>query len=145
MIKQIRKKCIEANPEIVELKFGCEIEIPKLNNFTFKGIIFKLKLSKTPHYVGVAYGSMYRESENFSHEREIHFDDLVEKKIIGRPIRLADVLFTVAQKAPPLFSQQVIMEAEEPRKILGMWNLKDDNLEHQSKETIEFIHSFLCV
>lgn len=59
-----------------------------------------------------------------------------------RPIRLADVLLVLRNEVPK-FHQQVVLGTEGATKTIGMWNLKDNNLENQSEETINFIHGLL--
>ncbi len=53
-----------------------------------------------------------------------------------RPIRLADVLLAI---------RKFVEENGEPQDklIYSLWNPKDNNLENQSEETIEFIYRLL--
>ena len=53
---------------------------------------------------------------------------------IGRPIRLADVLLAIGEVRPDF-----LLAVGHPAN----WNLKDDNLENQSEETIGFIHNLI--
>ena len=153
-IQKIREVCIKVNPEIVELKFGC--------NFNWK--------AKTSNYSGY-----YRINEvneklnvikayNLDIKKKISIDDNIGDftfdnfkdpkqhiKIIGRPIRLADVLLamskigTVTKGAKFLVN---IVEIGHGVRGSGLfqdvrWNLTDDNLEHQSEETLTFISNLL--
>lgn len=81
-LQTIRQACIEANPEIVELKFGCEFE-SKGEKFIFI------------RDDGVSYQVMFPEEyvSGFARENDI--------KIIGRPITLADVLMAVKEADNP--------------------------------------------
>lgn len=79
--------------------------------------------------------------------------------ILGRPIRLADVLVAIYKKrqsnktnitleSDGQFVQQVTYSAdgriEDVKKYLGpIWNLLDDNLDHQSEECLKFLTELL--
>jgi len=92
-LEQIIKKCIEANPEIVEIR------------------------AVTKH--GIKYPEVQRE------------------------IRLADVLLALGDINRPLTVNVLGYMLEYKNEKDAQWNLKDDNLEHQSGETIKFIHNLL--
>ncbi len=142
MIEQIRKKCIEANPEIVELKFGCEVEGGFIYSWTNGVLVWLIsQLGKGT-------------------QMQIPKEDFVKYKIIGRPIRIADVLLAIQENVEH-YNEDIIVLVDgfigfrpsEDRKYHDAilkgnsgcnWNLKDDNLDNQSKETINFIHNLLC-
>jgi hypothetical protein len=75
------------------------------------------------------------------------------KKILGRPIRLADVLLAMCQKTqmirPFLDVDGMMYEVDYAGftltigKYLCQWNLRADDLTAQSDECIDFIHSLL--
>ena len=137
-LQQIREACIKANPEIVELKFGCEVEhIPFQREIyighTEKEIVFK-KFSASHPYV-------------FStHNTKDLIDDM---KIIGRPIRLADVIFAVLSLGERIGGQEeyddvmqvlfYVTNKSEERK----WNLLKDDLNLQDEPCIDFLHNIL--
>ena len=68
--------------------------------------------------------------------------DLFE--ILGRPIRLADVLLAYIHCAK---LAHVVAEAnkhlDNELKIMMMWNLRADDLEKQSEETVTFLAELL--
>jgi hypothetical protein len=115
----IREKCIAANPEIVELKFGCEFENVKT------GARFIIPTNGYP---------------NDNH------------KILGRPIRLADVLLAIenangnielATYGEPLHIGHYEKPEREGYYSKAYWNLRADDLEKQSEETISFLYELL--
>ncbi|KKL67572.1 hypothetical protein LCGC14_2133610 [marine sediment metagenome] len=155
-LQEIKDEVIKVYPEVMELSFGCEVEIPRLSNLTFKGRVFKLKLGKTPHYKGVAYGSTYRNNENFSHESEVHFDDIVEKKILGKPITLEHILGVVRTDRVRLttfisggmawfeeYQECNGFTHEQAWKSNGIRWILNKPLSEQPPETIDFIHSLI--
>lgn len=79
----VKAKIIEANPEIMELKFGCMVkgnsEIPTLN------------------YVGKSNGQ-HCLSYKRSNKDELLFVDNLGVEIIGRPITLEDVLMVLNKR-----------------------------------------------
>src|SRR4051812_7937637 len=88
-LEKIRAACIAANPSIMELKFGCEVLFK--NNFgNYEGIFAGKYNGKLLFYYqfGIKDGQLgkhYAESDK-------------DFEILGRPIRLADVLYTLWQK-----------------------------------------------
>lgn len=119
----VRDACIKANPSILNLEFGCEYE----SEFTYKGehTIFRIPESGYP-------------GKN--------------NKIIGRPIRLADVLLAIWKKTP---SNKTKITVESDGQFLVFnpllnqrfakqtWNLLKDDLSQQSQETMEFLAGLL--
>ena len=142
LIKEIREKCIKANPEIVELKFGCIIQIKgskptvldnktpivlKGNKFEEKGLYFNLAKNK-----------FYQKHKMFGGDLEV--------KIIGRPIRLADVLLAMPVRFYVKSGNGYFLDsrkADLPSCQECFWDLEDDNLEHQSEETLTFLKTIL--
>lgn len=129
-LEKIREKCIEANPSIMELKFGCETDYGVITGID--GV--RLKLDCTERYV--SKGQV---------ERGV-------AKIIGRPIRLADVLLAVDEiesgysigtdgRFQYLDVDGNLEWCTKPYAV--SWNLKDNNLENQSEETLQFIADLL--
>ncbi len=134
--EQLKKVIQEANPEIMELKFGCE--------FTYQGL--------TPKYSGSYFvswvdkkGDIYcskpgiEESEYFgSKSFEVEGNNM---QILGRPIRLADVLLAVDKS----YRAKRMAGIDQNRlKVLWQWDLRDDNLDHQGEETKQFLIDLLC-
>lgn len=69
---------------------------------------------------------------------------------IGRPIRLADVLLanaiqfkTIEWPATQSMTKTDELDVERVSAIVDFWNLKDDNLDHQSGECKEFLIKLL--
>lgn len=124
-IKEIREACIKANPEIVELGWGCEVEM--INNIT------------DIEYTKLVVGDIVRVND----DRWMHCGLSTFNKdsytIIGRPIRLADVLLAVNEADNP----HSIDGDKDHENVMWKWNWKDDNLNNQSPETINFIHNLL--
>lgn len=64
----------------------------------------------------------------------------------NRPIRLADVLRvfdqTIIRKEWPVKSQLELIQ-KHYGEIAAHWNLRDDNLDHQSPETLSFLYELL--
>lgn len=124
-LQLIREKCIEANPEIVELKFGCVVK-------------YSSKINMTCFHYGVdtsEYGNGNVGWYFIKEDGGRYFDSMPNFPIIGRPIRLSDVLLAMKAK---IYHSFVDMDGI-------IWNLKQDDLTLQSPECIEFIYSLLSV
>jgi len=126
----ITKACIVANPEIVELKFGCAV------------------------MVSDKYGERLDIIGSFKPIEEM--GELANKKIIetiGRPIRLADVLLAIGKSYDHRArGYRVRMNGEAEFEVMGKaidtpqgwfgWNLKE-TLENQSEPTKKFVAELL--
>ncbi len=64
------------------------------------------------------------------------------KEILGRPIRLADVLYSIKQIKGDL-EAMARLEEQVSDLCLTDWNLLSDDLTLQSPETVEFISKLL--
>ena len=63
-----------------------------------------------------------------------------------KPIRLSDVLIAITKKEEFLFALIMIDTMgrfHKNGKIVAQWNLKDNNLDNQSKETKQFLKKLL--
>lgn len=157
----IRQKAIEANPEIVELKFGCEVVLDKNK----KSIALSEDLQGRMHFFSIHHPV----SELQAIGLELIKNG--EIKIIGRPVRLADVLLAIGNhqdkwRETNWFTwvfpvAQELGKSGEWANFCGYshdkgwalltnkdkcpvgWNLRADDLEDQSEDTIEFIYSLL--
>lgn len=123
----VRQAIIKAVPGILDLKPGCEIE--------GGGLI-------------VRNGWVYWNTREGDFLID-NYDWDEDTKIIGRPITLATVLIAYTNQvrvnpSNPVFEIQIEMVQEMYGKISGMWKLKDDDFDHQSEETISFLHELLC-
>lgn len=124
---QLKKKIQEANPEIMELKFGCEVE-------DFSGV---WKVIKIAHNGVLAWNGA-----------GVHY--IYKYKILGRPIRLADVLLAMDAKSntPEGLHFPEENQVQTPAlyiigDVINRWNLKDDNLDNQSQECKDFLINLL--
>jgi|ERR1700735_2616515 len=164
-IQTIREKCIEANPEIVELKFGCEIQLydEDMTIATLIGGIGKCTRHKkaTNCNEDCDIESALWVSTVESDPKELYepTEWIIEKsrtdlyKILGRPIRLADVLLAIGPDNQPITvdANGIITSFKANPKDWESpifdkqvdWNLRADDLEKQSPETIEFLYDLL--
>ena len=151
-LETIREKCIEANPSIKDLVFGCEIENvifykdakkkepDWMRRNELRGTVIKdLRSDFLPMWVD--YGDQL--------EFEISPHDYVSFDIIGRPIRLADVLLAIRKVKGSAYDFAELLGLdwdsdgiiEEYRD--SIWNLLKDDLTQQSDETIDFLYELL--
>lgn len=125
----IKKACIQANPSIMELGFGCRFffkgnnnnECIALSSKEWKRLTFIISL---PH--------LEPKIDSLNRKELIENNEL---EILGRPIRLADVLLAYSKKEgwPVL----------ELAQIASMWSLTKDSLQEQSEETLSFLANLL--
>lgn len=164
-INFIREKCIEANPEIVELKFGCEVEIPYAMEEWWSGpfIVFgetwvcnKHKrfreecMAEEDGCTGEDGVMVISGDEEAWTEIKLKATEL--KTILGRPIRLADVLLAIDHETDEgiaITRQGRFLQLEDSgwrTQLNGLhgWNLRNDNLTEQSDETVDFIYQLLA-
>lgn len=121
---KLRQVIQQAVPVIMELKLGCEVNrhwdkkeiiTGRFNDTVALTVIDKDGWGYLPFQVPLALSSDW--------------------KILGRPIRLADVIIVVREKHG--------LYTELTDYLLMNWKMGDDNLDHQSEETITFLHSVL--
>jgi len=146
MKNKLKKLIQKAVPEIMELKFGCEVNT-NLKTSLKHNKSFKVSKSKI-----VGKG----ECKNFHIGiweciwLEVPQNTL---KILGRPITLADVLIALNKKKDDDYWYSCTTEGEIRKEwnIIGRehhgiescgWNLKED-LDNQSDEVIEFLYSLI--
>lgn len=161
-IKIVREACIAANPSIAELEKGCLV----------KRKVFKLKIEGEPELESESVFEVYDRNYTFDGERfhidgfcwvenkvtypsvtdrKFNYENLedhgaVKYEIIGRPIRLADVL--LAMNTNIIRIDATLTQGDSGYCLYVsvkenghmFWNLLKDDLEEQSDETI----SFLC-
>lgn len=147
-LQAVRAAIIKAVPEIVELKFGCEVLLLRQ---TKKSTL--LNFSEKDRYVEV-----FRNKDGST----LHGDMEIVSQILGRPIRLSDVLVTL-EKENPRYPVVVTQEGylvgtyrgnmgscANPFNFKGwyettqIWNLRQDDLSKQSPECIHFLHTLLA-
>lgn len=173
-MNELKKKIQEANPEIMELKFGCEIELidTEYGSELFNAVVI------AKNWSGFFYIPFENWSKNPLGSDKYHFHDEPEQrefqqlKILGRPIRLADVLLALQKMdtKPRDFGKKIgycdfeefkldemgdfritykqqgcrcSYDCADRHLLFATWNLKDDNLDNQSEETINFLKGLL--
>lgn len=130
-IEFIRERCIESNPSIKDLVFGCRI-ITSSNS--------EMIITGTRHlgFWVVSFDGQIM-TDTWVYERSI-------EKIIGRPIRLADVLLAI-KAAPKGYYYRIWPDgffADDGDNCLDIaWKLKEDDLTLQSDETISWLFELL--
>lgn len=131
-IALIRQKAIKANPEIVELKFGCKV---LLN-------IRKWESQLITNEIG------WRGNDKTQFQgQDIEFwnDDI--REIIGRPVRLADVLLAIEETKPGFLvvakNGRMTQITNEFADILRGWTWAKDDLSLQDEPTINFLYEIL--
>lgn len=157
-IQFIREVCIKDNPSILDLVFGCEVSVhaPQYGESNESG---SSEYSPEVNIRGFVTHDEYLEV-NRDRVGDILVKHIVEGylsedyeglscHIIGRPIRLADVLFTCEEYFFSLTNAQINEENHllffdrVGNAVAQSWNLLEDNLEKHSKETREFIYNLL--
>lgn len=136
-LQQIKEIIIKSNPEIVELKFGCEVTMGN------KQIFFIVGRMPNGDPITVKKEGAYDPTKQGADVEKI--DGKIQA--IGRHIRLADVLLAVNDRYS-FDGGGWVLYKQEGKSWLGkgkkmFWNLKDDNLDNQSEECIDFIYSIL--
>lgn len=145
-IEEIRKACILANPEIVELKFGCEVIDKGFNHQNnSKGVFIALAMED----------NIFMVYENGDVSWAISKSQI---EILGRPIRLSDVLLAIERSdktgwhiySNGEFAQNAgYNEMYLEQKICGIneshirWNLLKDSLEDQDEPCLTFLVDLL--
>jgi len=143
-IEAIRQACIKANPGIVELKFGCEIETTRMN---IKGEKYMVVSYNVVNKRGI-YDQLTVIKEGRVHSKtfgNVCNNGVLDFKfeIIGRKIGLADVLHTIAKTPITKTITSVSKQGSWIKSVVIKWNLLKDDITLQSEETINFIHSLL--
>jgi len=116
-LEELKAVIVNANPSIMNLEFGCEVKgsgsIPVLQ------------------YVGKSNGQYALAYQNDGKD-EMLIVERLGTEILGRPIRLADVLLAMDD-----LMHELCLD------VVTKWNLEKDDLTHQSPETINFLHKIL--
>lgn len=141
-LEAVRQKCIEANPNIKDLKFGCYFTV-------------------NPSHDEIHIASWETIGGNWVSANDAEEYDIGEIEIIGRKIALADVLLAIQGKHVGIQSNGCFIRLnpfnEENKYSLCdwyssfeeqyhsyKWDLKNNDLSLQPQETIDFLHSLLC-
>lgn len=169
---QLKSVIQAANPEIMELKFGCEVEMHDRDfaepgygitgNEMGKGVVIEF----SPGGPVAESNDEYDDSARvYSYSWGIvkSIDGLNTDEpggedfyiILGRPIRLADVLLAIDKARKNIFVRHdgVLFKWERfneggsghhgVESTYVEWNIKDDNLDNQSEETKQFLINLL--
>lgn len=136
-LQQLKSVIQAAVPSIMELKFGCEARQGE-NVYTVLGKNKDLNGS-----------FMVRSNESLA-----VFDSAIlgaNWHILGRPIRLADVLLAMQNKDMGCIGRSMngdFLNCDDDMNNLtevgSRWDLANDSLDNQSPETIEFLSKLLC-
>lgn len=156
----IREKCIAANPSIMDLVFGCEVRI-KIGDDLYDSI------GKVEYACGKCQKHKFYKNCSDDCYSEGRIDDAVsvlvddeeepkeyvllqdgkDFEIIGRPIRLADVLLAIGRRSDTwnisgdgYFN---ILDVAQNWQRKASWNLRADSLSDQEPEIIDFIYELL--
>lgn len=150
-IQEIRLKCIEVNPDIIKLEFGCKVWVDDSNGeegYSIWEYIGDVDLCSNQDTLWKCVHSTFATVlwGNFKLEGKPYV-------ILGRPITLADILLTInrVQNKSYSFSSAGIFERWEHSRdsfwsleeYKGSWHLLK-SLEDQDKSTIDFIHGVVC-
>jgi hypothetical protein len=147
-ISAIRQLCVKANPEIMELKPGCVLDLNCGESYGWMTIhqitnVCK-KHKKYREECGIEENGCSNEEAMFGTSgydegwwtHTIKVADIKPHQIIGRPIRLADVLLV-------LFDTKGEAERGFILTVVADWNLRADTLDEQSDECVAFLAGLL--
>lgn len=153
-ISAIHAACIEVNPEIMELKFGCffkwNYDTWCVNCARCDDTVYAFSCTGDKH----SWPLEYNEKENWRFKWDRFGKERMEEmETLGRPIRLADVLLAIAQTDNEPGNWFVDMQGNFWEIENGMvptlkdcfpsWNLRKDSIYDQDEATIDFIHQVL--
>lgn len=156
LIENIRKEVIKANPSILDLKRGCFIKIEDfgIGEFSDHWINGKSPIHhETGGYYVIKHGMgwdgyycdkkcIYTISDGVKQENK-------DVEILGRTIGIADVLLAINKNYNHIVelrsSGEILLQKISGGDIdyVSDWDLKNDNLESQSEETLLFINNLL--
>lgn len=162
-----KAKIQELVPEIMELKFGCEVKIVDYSGFGLLGkdAEYRELLEGFDGYATIVNYFIDYSPRDYdgSPDRDdiVYFQLLVEGVyielkdiicedyliILGRPITLADVLLAIGKQNKPkpvlnLFSTQLEMYDQDDERDNALWDLTK-TYDDQSQETKDFIGEIL--
>ena len=151
--QQLKKKIQEANPEIMELKFGCKVKLLLGDLYGETGFVITncSKCRKHKRYSSCdswcefddAVGVITQPDDIFTEYTFLHN----EVESLGRPIRLADVLLAMGDELNEKWRDTFAYE--HGHFLIGLdfeWNLSNDSLEwhfHHKPKTVEFLINVL--
>ena len=149
-LEELKKAIQVACPDLMELKFGCEVTS---GNIEGKLKLFGCGISGYLFQQPAAHDELSSRHSTY----ELKIEDC---NIIGSPINLSHVLRAIKGKHIGIQSNGCFINLM-PGDPIGKyelsqwyyrwdeqyhtyeWNLEEDNLDHQSEETIDFIYGLL--
>lgn len=135
----IRKKCIQANPSILDLDFGCVLLRRMDGEPSGHYQVLERGSGFHPEKIWISsrvFGSMTLLSNQIVTETEKSEEEIRNTyEIIGRAIRLADLLYIIEKLELPVDRNWYM--------FTKTYHLLDDNLEHQSPELISLIYEII--
>lgn len=145
----LREKIIKACPDILDLKFGCRITDGENTGRIPCDMKTVLDASTRGEYNLRPLGGE-KLVEVWDDFYGLNYYDIDKVKILGRLIRLADVLRALRKKASNDKDNEwyynavdALVIGDEADYTDALWNLSDDDLDHQSAETVTFLATLL--
>lgn len=127
----IKSACVRVNPSIMELGFGCEL--------LYGDVRTRFMCHFDKEY--------YEIFPTVNGNNTVYHTEII---ILGRPIRLADVLLAIYRSGSVPHKEGTTTGENYWKAIVDVvanakkgWNLLKDNLEDQSPETLQFIADLL--
>jgi hypothetical protein len=157
-IEIIRRACIKANPDILKLEFGCRVSMTENTSLqrTIQGTVTHFSM---PNEGGrlINWHIKPDNKTKFENFGEVIGGFTNNTEILGRPIRLADVLLAIQEADTPMSIETSIIKnlKNDPNNLYIYyrmmdgehvsfeWNLRKDNLHDQSPECLEFLANLL--
>jgi hypothetical protein len=138
-LEELKKVIIKANPEIVELKFGCKFTL--INEHWKKKDNFICKVVGKNIWAAIDNEECGHSLEEIEKEGKFEGSGDFIGKIIGRDIQFGDILITWESKNE---NKKMKLEVVMAKLFLiySGWNLKE-NLDGQDKKTISFLYDLL--
>lgn len=154
-LKTIRQACIEANPSIMAIIEGCKIKVMDFGTGEYSGHWTNAKApihhESSGYYVqrhGMGWDGHYSEAHCVYEYHDGKKKENPDVEILGRPIRLADVLLAIKKTDRAISVYEDGMFIDHSKNEMAMntrfyWNLLKDRLEDQSDETLTFLAELL--
>lgn len=128
-LQQLKSVIQTANPRIMDFETGCQ---------TSRGTFMGKQFEEEEWY--------FVKDDDVNGDHDIFFsEDVDDLKILGRPIRLADILLAISKTGLVSSLLSCMVHKDGTFTCLDFsWNLKDDSLDQQSPETLAFLINLLC-
>ncbi len=139
--QKIREACIASNPSILDLVMGCRVTA---DFEIFSDVVAEeVPCTYIREAIGLPYPALLTFEGSIIHQKV--------KEILGRTIRLADVLLVIGKTKRGAWGITIDALGYIRERGVGFneqsysahWNLLHDDLELQSPETIDFIFSLI--